>query len=526
MLSFLDLFDQIDQTSSTVKKTRLMKEYFLQAPTEDAVWALYFLSGQKLKRLIGPNKLFEWCIDTTQLPSWLAVDCYSAVGDIAETIALLVAKQDIKASSNFSLSTWVNYKLLPLHGCSDDEQKACIIRYWNELDQRGVYMINKILTGSLRVGVSQLLTIQALSNALNIPKETLSQRLMGSWEPTIKFFLSLKNPTEITHLNPYPFYLASPVTEPLEDLGPIEDWLFEWKWDGMRAQSIKRNGQVAIWSRGNELISEQFPELLEALAKLPDGTVIDGEILAYKDDRPLPFGELQKRLGRKKISKSMLEAVPIIFMIYDLLEYAGKDLRKHPLSERRELMLSLETIDRIKISPTFKLKTWSEVRSKRHEASTAATEGLMIKKSSSFYGVGRRRGNWWKYKVDPKTIDAVLIYAQPGHGWRANLFTDYTFGVWDHDELVPIAKAYSGLTRDEIYELDRWIRKNTEEKFGPVRKVEAIQVFEIAFEGIQKSARHKSGVALRFPRILRWRQDKPPEECDTLEGVKTEFLGE
>jgi DNA ligase-1 len=528
MKAFVELFENIDQTKSTKEKTQYIQEYFRNASPNDAAWALYLLSGHKLKRLIGSPKLMEWCQESLSIPSWLMSESYSSVGDVAETVSLLMAPECAnETSSTLSLSEWIENKIIPLYDYDQEQKKAKILEYWHELDQRGIFMLNKILTGSFRVGISHLLTIDALSKTLGISKEMISLRLMGNWAPTAEFFESLKDCEDLsanTRLNPYPFYLASPVQEPLEDLGNPEDWLAEWKWDGIRAQCVHRGDNSAIWSRGNELISVQFPEIIEVLNRLENGTILDGEILAYRDQKPMPFSELQKRLGRKKVSKAMIQSVPIVFMIYDLLEYHHEDMRQHSFEQRRAIVEHWRDFDpRIQISPLVGFHTWDELRLKRKEADSNATEGLILKKKSSPYRVGRRRGHWWKFKIDPKTIDAVLIYAQPGQGVRANLYTDYTFGVWHQEELVPIVKAYSGLSQEEISQLDHWIRKNTIEKFGPVRRVKPEQVFEIAFEGIQQSSRHKSGVALRFPRIQRWRQDKPPSECDTLEGIKSGF---
>lgn len=528
MEQFCELFDKIDQTKSTREKVYYMQEYFSKASPEDAAWALFFLSGQKLKRLIGPSKLYDWMLEIVSFPPWIALEAYSVVGDLAETIALLIPRKD-RYISSISLSEWVN-RILLLRNCSSDQQKESILQFWQELDQRGIFILNKIMTGSLRVGVSHLLTLQALSKTLSVSKETLSQRLMGNWTPTAEFFESLKRDEDQTfgsHLNPYPFYLASPIAEPLEDLGDINDWIVEWKWDGIRAQIVNRDGKVAIWSRGNELITYQFPEVAEVMQKCESGTVLDGEILAYQNGKPLPFSELQKRLGRKKVTPAMISSIPIIYMIYDILEYHGKDIRRTPLTERRALFENWTDLDpKVKISPKVSINSWNNLREKRKEASSYITEGLILKRKTSPYGIGRRRGNWWKYKIDPHTIDLVLIYAQPGQGGRANLYTDYTFGVWHQGKLIPITKAYFGLSKEEITELDRWIRKNTEEKFGPVRQVKSEQVFEIAFEGIQRSSRHKSGLALRFPRISRWRKDKLISECDSLEQIKQQFFEE
>ena len=520
MKAFCELFDKIDQTKSTKEKISHIKDYFLKVSSADAAWALYFLSGNKLKRLIGPSKLLGWGMEALSLPSWLILESLAAVGDMGETIALLIGTQ--KSSSELTFSHWIEEKILPLQDLPQEGQKEKIFSFWQELNQKEIFILNKILTGSFRVGVSYLTTVQAFSEAFNVSKEAVHQRLMGKWTPTGPFFEKLKCDKEDLTLNPYPFFLASPVEEPLDHLGQPEEWVAEWKWDGIRAQAIHREGKVAIWSRRNELVTHQFPEIEEAIKAYPD-RVLDGEILAYKDGKPLSFGALQKRLGRKSVSKNMLEIIPLVFMIYDVLEYNGKDCRKLPFLERRKLIGQVEN-NKLIISPLISFQTWDELRLLRAEAPANLTEGLILKKKNSSYGLGRRRGNWWKYKIDARTIDAVLIYAQPGSGWRANLYTDYTFGVWQNDSLVPIAKAYSGLTQDEIYELDRWIRKNTEEKFGPVRKVKPEQVFEIAFEGVQISKRHKSGIAFRFPRIYRWRKDKLPRECNTLESVKEEFL--
>ncbi len=527
MKKFSWLFDQIDQTHSTNEKVAYIEAYFRSTAPEDSVWTLYFLSGQRLKRVIGPHLLLDWCMQVTNTPEWLVEECYAAVGDTAELISLLLNhKSETNKVFDITFNTLMQTHVLPLAKKTKDEQKKLVVDLWSQLNSKEIFILNKILTGNFRVGVSQLLTLKALAQALNVPREFLSQRVMGYWQPTKEFFESLSIvDIENKYLNPYPFYLASPLEDTLETLGSPLEWRAEWKWDGIRAQAVHRKGKTAIWSRGNELITEQFPDLVEALKKLPDGTVLDGEILAFKDNIPLCFGSLQKRLGRKKPSKAIQHEVPVVFMAYDLLELNHEDLRKEPLQIRINKLLQFEAIDpSFKMSAPILFQDWQEIYDRRLQAKDMHTEGLMLKKLNSTYGVGRERGNWWKYKVNPMTIDAVLLYAQAGTGKRANLYTDYTFGIWHEKELIPIAKAYSGLNQEEIHKLDNWIRHNTMEKFGPVRKVKAELVFELAFEGIQVSARHKSGVALRFPRIARWREDKPMEECDTLEQIKTDFL--
>lgn len=527
MKLFADLFDTLEQTKSTKEKIALIKNYFLAASPKDAAWAIFFLCGNRLKRLITGRMLYEWCMDYLKMPEWLMLEAYSAVGDVAETIALLLQNHaHERPPSQLSLADWIEGRILPLQGKSQDFLKEAIISYWNELSTKEIFLLNKIMAGSLRIGTSQLLATQGLSLAIGVSREKLTLKLMGSWEPSVEFYESLKEaePSSLA-MNPYPFYLASPLDRDLEELGEVKEWDAEWKWDGIRAQAIIRNGKVAIWSRGNELVTEQFPEVAAALSNLSSGTVLDGEILAYQDGLPLPYGELQKRLGRKKITNAHLKNIPIVFMIYDILEYCGQDIRSDMFEKRREILDRLKDYNpKIMISPRIEFSNWQELKVKREEAKINRTEGIILKKKQSKYGTGRRRGSWWKYKIDPKTIDTVLLYAQPGQGWRANVYTDYTFGIWHGTELVPIAKAYSGLNNEEIKELDQWIRKNTIEKYGPVRKVKSEQVFEIAFEGIQESKRHKAGVALRFPRIFRWRKDKMPSECDSIDSVRKEFL--
>lgn len=526
MQKFVTLFQNIDQTQSTNEKVLHIQNYFSSCSDEDGAWALFFLCGHRIKRLITGKKLLEWCKEMVAIPSWLIEESYATVGDSAETISLLLPRKEESAYNPYSLAEWMEKCIQPLKGLDEENQKKQILTFWHQLSTQEIFLINKILTGSLRVGVSALLTLKGLSGAIGISREILSQRLMGDWEPTGSFYANLKSESEHNrYLNPYPFYLAYAFEGDLSSLGSLSDWMIEWKWDGIRGQGVIRNAMAALWSRGNELISHQFPELIEAFKTLPEGVVLDGEILAHKEGRPLPFAELQKRLGRKNVSKAMMEKSPVVFMIYDILEFQGTDIRSHALSERRALLEHL-TIHSPKLilSEEIKCQEWDAVHALRLESRERATEGIMLKKRDSVYGVGRQKGFWWKYKVDAMTLDAVLLYAQAGSGRRANLFTDYTFALWKDKELIPITKAYSGLDQKEINELDAWIRRNTEEKFGPVRKVKPLHVFEIAFEGIQLSKRHKSGIALRFPRISRWRKDKPCEECDSLETVKKTFF--
>jgi DNA ligase-1 len=405
-------------------------------------------------------------------------------------------------------------------------QRREVLNAWNQMDESQRFVWNKLITGGFRVGVSRRLVVRALERFSGIDAAVITHRLMGEWSATADTYRRILSPDtrDADISRPYPFYLAYPLTEKLGQLGSINNWQVEWKWDGIRGQVIKRRQQVFVWSRGEELVTEKYPELADSAASLPDGTVLDGEILPWKDDRPLPFSELQRRIGRKTVAKKLLLDVPTAFLAYDILESDGADLRQMPLLKRRkslDLMISNLPSDRMILSPLVRAQNWRELEILRKESRHRGVEGFMLKRLDSVYQVGRRRGDWWKWKVDPLTADAVLIYAQRGHGKRAGLFTDYTFAVWQGDTLVPFAKAYSGLNDKEIGQVDRYIQRNTLERFGPVRSVRPELVFEIAFEGIQKSSRHKSGLAVRFPRIARWRRDKKIEEIDTVETLKT-----
>ncbi len=578
MKAFTDLYTALDETTKTNQKIGALTAYFQQASATDAAWAIYFLTGRKPKQLIQTPKMVAWGIEYAGIPEWLFAESYDAVGDLAETIALLLPEQGKTGSE--SLTYWVEERLLPLRGMPEVQQREQMLRAWQELDQSQRFIWNKLITGAFRVGVSQQLVTRALAIASDIDAATIAHRLMGTWEPNEQFYLNLttKDTASSEISRPYPFYLAYPFESDLHTLGAIEDWQVEWKWDGIRSQLIKRSGEIFIWSRGEELITDRFPEILEMAQALPDGTAIDGELLPWKEANVMPFAMLQQRIGRKNVGKKLLADVPVILMAYDLLEFEGTDIRSAPLAVRREILTRLvcglpshdsgngaeqaapneqlllpitvtpspgcapdenqpdfaaDTADsarvfatcqrvdtRLRLSPVVKEASWENLQEARNQSRALNVEGFMLKRLDSPYKVGRQKGDWWKWKVNPYTIDAVLIYAQRGSGKRASLYTDYTFGVWDKDALVPIAKAYSGLTDEEIRQVDLFIRENTIDKFGPVRTVRPHLVFELGFEGIQKSTRHKSGVAVRFPRMLRWRTDKPASEADSLDTLK------
>jgi DNA ligase 1 len=527
MKRFAVLYEALDRTTSTNEKVAALAGYFSSAPPVDAAWAVWFLTGRRLKRFLPGRLLAGWAMAEAGIPDWLFEESYGSVGDLAETISLVLdGRGPAEPAPEIPLSRWMEERLLPLRGRPPEEQRPEVTGWWRGLPRWETFVLNKLLTGELRVGVSQTLVERALAQVAGVPQPVVAHRLMGTWEPTAPFYESLFSPgaeDEEDTSRPYPFYLASPLEAPVETLGEAGEWLAEWKWDGIRSQLIRRGGAVHLWSRGEELITERFPELTRgALPLLPDGTVLDGEILAWRDGRPLPFSVLQRRIGRKKLTEKVLAEAPAVFMGYDVLEIAGCDARELPLAERRQSLERL--LDRgrpfLLVSPRVEAATWEDLARAREEARERNVEGLMLKRLSSPYRTGRKRGDWWKWKTEPFTVDAVLVYAQAGHGRRANLLTDYTFAVWSGDELVPIAKAYSGLSDEEIVTLDGWLRRHTVQKFGPVRSVEPLQVFELAFEGIALSPRHKSGIAVRFPRIARWRTDKIPEQADTLEGIR------
>jgi DNA ligase-1 len=524
MHRFTQLYNELDATTRTNEKVAALQRYFSAAPPEDAAWGLHFLLGRKTPRFASSPLLRQWAADESRLPEWLVGECLDAVGDLGETLALLVPGS--LENSTIPLHVLVEQRILGLREMPEEWRREVLLKTWRELNASERLVFNKLITGSFRVGVSATLVARALGMVAGLPQAVMAHRLMRAWTPTAEDFRQMIRAEEgiLEPAQPYPFYLASPLSAPSEALGPLADWLVEWKWDGLRAQIIRRQGQVFICSRGGELVTPTFPEVTEAARCLDDGTVLDGEILAWRDDRPLPFGALQRRIGRKDVTADFREEWPVVFQAFDLLEWQGKDWRATPLADRRQklqfIFAGIPSTLPFRLSPSVEAATWDELSKMQSQSRERRVEGLMLKRWSSPYGVGRPRGDWWKWKIDPFVIDAVLIYAQPGHGRRATLYTDYTFGLWQEDELVPVAKAYSGLTDEEIREVDSFVRRNTVNKFGPVRVVKPELVFELAFEGLRESARHKSGLAVRFPRMSRWRRDKKPDDADTLETLR------
>ena len=542
MKAFTDLYWRLDATTSTSEKVAALRDYFAAAPAGDAVAALGVLSGGRQLRSVSTSQLRTWAAEVTGLPAWLVEECYAHVGDLAETLALVLPEPEISTDepTDRGLAEIMRTTIHDLRGVDEARTREVVIAVWQRLAPRERIVWHKLLTGGLRVGVSRTLVARALAEVAGIDQAEMAHRLMGGPPADADAFARLLAPEAAADSRrPYPFFLASAldrsaVEHVAEDLGDVAAWQAEWKWDGMRAQLVHRGGDATVWSRGEELVNDAFPEIAAATASLPPGTVLDGELLAVRDGRLLPFAMLSKRASRKTVTKKVLADVPCLFVAYDLLEADGIDLREMPLAERRrrlealvatpftELLAGAVPADasRLFLSPLVTGGSWAELAELRGESRARGVEGLMLKRRASPYAVGRTRGDWWKWKVEPLEIDAVLLYAQAGHGRRAGLHSDYTLGLWDDGRLVTVAKAYSGLTDAEIVELDRIVRATTLEKHGPVRICRPTVVLQLAFEGVSRSTRHKSGVAVRFPRIVRWRKDKEPAAAGTLADLK------
>jgi DNA ligase-1 len=516
MKNFTQLFTELDQTTKTLVKIDALVSYFEKVKDEDKMWAIALLSHRRPKRTVNATYLATWASELSSLPAWLFNESHHVVGDLAETITLMLPPP--KSTSDFSLRYWIDF-IRGLEQLSVEDKRERILWAWERLEEMERFVFNKLITGGFRIGVSQSLMVKALARHTNVKENVVAHKLMGNWSPEDGNFSELMfSEDQLDISRPYPFYLAYALEGDVADLGQPQDWFAERKWDGIRGQIIVRNRQLFVWSRGEELVTDKYPEYAVMLDLLPDGTVIDGEIMPFKDNLPLTFNHLQTRIGRKTLSPKLLKDVPVAFIAYDILEHEGSDIREKPMSERRALLEQLCNVKSsvLKLSQLVPYTTWEELTHERSRSREFLSEGIMLKRKESTYRDGRRRGDWWKWKIDPYTVDAVMIYAMRGSGRRANLYTDYTFAVWDNGQLVPFTKAYSGLTDEELREIDRWVKQNTLERFGPVRSVKPLLVFELAFEGIARSSRHKSGIALRFPRIKRWRKDKKTEEANTL----------
>lgn len=525
MSLFADLVYNIGRSTKTNDKRDALVDYFSSAADEkDKIWVIALFTGRRPKRVVNSTQLASYAIAIADLPFWLFEESYHTVGDLSETIALLLPETETIRQSSEPLYYYIE-QLKSLEKESEETRKLFIVESWQAMNKAEQFVFNKLITGGFRIGVSQALMVNSLAKALNVDADKIAHRISGQWDPsTITFDELLGEHGISTDISkPYPFYLAYAVEEDLATLGEPHEWQVEWKWDGIRGQMIKRSGELFVWSRGEGLMTDKFPEYHSLLPLLPDGLVLDGEIIPAVDGKPLAFALLQTRIGRKNVTKKQLQESPICFFAYDLLEFEGVDWREKPLTERRaKLEEVVKNIHHpsLLLSDLVEFGSWEELAELRNTSRENGAEGFMLKRKSSIYGTGRRRGDWWKWKIEPLVIDAVMIYAQKGTGRRSNLYTDYTFAVRDGDKLVPFTKAYSGLTDKEFAQVDNFVKRNSIEKFGPVRTVKPELVFEIAFEGIQASNRHKSGVALRFPRMSRWRTDKKADEINTLDDLK------
>ncbi len=522
MKQFASLVKLLGSSTKTNDKLQALSDYFAVANDKDKVWVIAIFSGRRPRRSVNSRLLSEWCMEIAALPDWLFGESYSTVGDLAETIALLLPKNNTSVQGKESLHYYIE-QLAALEKASEAEKKTFITSSWMNMDRDERFVFNKLITGSFRIGVSQKSMVNALSKTVMLEANTIAHRISGNWDPVTTNFHELLSADTVDHSRPYPFYLAYALENDIREMGDTIEWQAEWKWDGIRGQIITRNNELFVWSRGEELMSEKFPEFHDLKNALPDGTVLDGEIMPFAEGKALPFAVLQTRIGRKNITKKNLQEAPVAFIAYDLLEKDGADIREWTMEARRtalEKIVAAISHPVLQLSQLVRFSDWNELVEARDGARDNNSEGLMLKRKNSVYGVGRKRGDWWKRKVDPLVIDAVMIYAQKGSGRRSNLYTDYTFAVRDGDKLVSFTKAYSGLTDAEFAQIDNFVKRNSIEKFGPVRTVKPELVFEIAFEGIAASNRHKSGVALRFPRMNRWRKDKKADEINTLDDLK------
>ena len=522
MKRFAQLFRQLDQTTKTNAKIKALTDYFSMAPDTDKMWVIALFSHRRPRRTVKTTLLRIWAAEYAEIPEWLFLESYDMVGDLAETIALVIPEP--QSQNKWTLSEAIQ-EIQQLKDESEENKKERILDAWKSMTKDERFLFNKLITGGFRIGVSQKTVAKALAKVLQIEENAVAHRMMGNWSPDTSTFRELF--LEHNYLDdlskPYPFYLTYALDTQVEALGKPTEWIAERKWDGIRGQLICRQGQLFLWSRGEELVTDKYPELKVLTHYLSEDVVLDGEILPYKDGRPMSFYELQKRIGRKTVSKQTMKNIPVIFKCYDIMEYRGEDIRKNPIEYRRQILKKIiynTNQSVLQLSQSLQWSTWEELAEIRAHSRAFQSEGIMLKHKQSSYKSGRKKGEWWKWKIDPLTIDAVMIYAQRGHGRRASLYTDFTFGVWNGAQLIPFTKAYSGLTDTEFHEVNRFIRSNTLERYGPVRVVKPELVFEIAFEGINASNRHKSGVALRFPRMKRWRKDKPKHEANTLDDLK------
>ncbi|MEO1503881.1 MAG: cisplatin damage response ATP-dependent DNA ligase [Pseudomonadota bacterium] len=545
MTPFAQLLTSLVFTPSRNSKLRLLMRYFDKAPDPDRGWALAAIAGEMDLRAVQPS-VIRGLVEERVDPVLFRLS-YDYVGDLAETVSLIWPAEP--EGTSVRLSDVVDQ----LAAASRSETPALLVRLFDQLPPEERFALIKLATGGMRVGVSARLAKTALSEwageqGVDAPVERIEELWHGLEPPYVALFQWLSGggpePDVDLSLAFRPMMLAHPIDAALysadelkanaeseeatrarlaERLAP-SDFAAEWKWDGIRVQAVATDNGRKIYSRTGEDIGHSFPDLVEAMRWRG---CVDGELLVVRDGEVAPFSDLQKRLGRKTVSAKMLREFPAHIRAYDLLHDGETDLRGRPFAERRtrlEAWASENEADRLDLSGIVDFAQWDALAEIRAGARAAAQEGLMLKRRDAVYVGGRPIGQWFKWKRDPLTADCVLMYAQRGHGKRSSYYSDYTFGAWrggeDGPELTPVGKAYSGYTDEELLKLDRWIRNNTTDRFGPVRAVKTELVFEVAFDAVQVSTRHKSGVAMRFPRIKRIRWDKPAHEADRLETLQ------
>jgi len=524
MKAFAKLISNLEQTSKEAFKVTALAQYFSNATDEDKLWTLALFTGTRPKRVVDIKALKEFAEQVYTEGEWLFEASHQIVGDMAETIAYFLPKA--KRNGNHTLSEWISM-IRTIFNAERIDQRDAITKAWDTLRPEERFIFNKLITGGFRIDVSLKLLSKALAIVTGKDENLLAHKLNSDWHPDEVSFETLiftENP-EAEKSKPYPFHLAHTLESTVAELGDISNWQVERKWDGIRVQVIVRGNKISIWSRKGDILSSKVPELKPLAESMEDGTVLDGELICFKNGKILPINNLRTRFGRRNNSKKQFEESPCVFMAYDILEFKGEDIRNKDLAERRKKLekVILQYYDEHKIillSDIINNDNWESINSEREKSREHQVTGLVLKNKKSIYGSSRVEGDWWKWPVDPLFIDAILLYAQAGEGGSSKMYREYSFALWHGEDLVTFAKAKSGLEDKELKELTSFVKKNTKEKFGPVRSVAAVQIFRLAFDSITASKRHKSGILLKNPRLIEWLRDKNIEDGNNLDDLK------
>jgi len=536
MKAFADLWATLEGQLSEARSAQILARYLQQTSAEDAAWAIYLLCGKKPKKLLSARELVEYFLQTSGTPGWLFWESDDVVGDVNETIALLndtfmdeTASQQNRNENSHpqqnSLAFWMENQLNTLAEVAQSQRPAFLGNCWQKLGYREAFIINRILTGTWKSNLPLKTIAQALSIVSGQEPMTLMHRLKADWLPNKVFYAKLiaeDQPTFQTEQK-FSFGEFKPLEESsIESLGAVEDWWLAWQWEGLRVQCIRRADDCFLWSQNGELVTDRFPELHEMAQKLPEGTILEGVIVACSGQAPLPLADLQPRLGGKSVNRKMMESCPVAFVATDLQLLANEDMRNLPAQQRKTRLAQLANDIGFPLVhfPRIEIDQWAHARKLLQEARQHHAEGLSLQRLNSPYPIQNQQADWWSWKVQPHTINAILLYAKMEMAGRSQKqTTEYTFAVWHEDQLVPVARTGIGLPPEEAELLDGWIRANTYERFGPVRSVEPFHVYEIAFDGITPSKRHKCGFVLREPRIINPRPHTPIEEASRLEDL-------